>query len=121
VARAAFADAMDGARDSMPEPRFGVFLLLADTLATEFPDLGYEDLWQKMKMVYPATFLQFILSFEEQAGDSDMTGPAPKTEQERSQEKRARINIAASDEWRARGINPPNPARLTVDEAHRAL
>jgi hypothetical protein len=121
VARAAFDDAVDGARDSMPEPRLGAFLLLVDTLVTEFPDLGYEGLWEKIKEVYPATFLQFILSFEEQAGASDMTGPAPKTEQERSQEKRARINIAASDEWRARGINPPNPARLTVDEALRAL
>lgn len=121
VARAAFADAVDGARDSMQEPRLGAFLLLADTLVTEFPDLGCEGLWQKMKEVYPATFLQFILSFEEQAGASDMTVPAPKTEQERSQEKRARINIAASDEWRAHGINPPNQARLTVDEALRAL
>jgi hypothetical protein len=124
TARKAYMDTVQQPRDSMPEPRWSGFFGMLDALAAEFPDLGYEGAWQKMKEVYPATFLKFVLSFDDQEGPSDMLAPAPKTEQEIYREKRARINQAASSEFRRYGRNGTGAQQLaqdTVAEALRAL
>jgi hypothetical protein len=119
-ARQAYMDAVQGTRNSMPEPRLRTFLALVDGLATEFPDLGYEGRWQKMKELYPATFLNFVLSFDDEEG-SDMLAPPAQTEQERYQEKRARIAQAARTEARHYGRNGPGAERLAQDTVNEAL
>ena len=87
VARKAYMDAVQGPSDAQQEPRWQGFFLLLDSLAAEFPDLGYEGRWQKMKELYPATFLNFILSFDDQEGSGDMTTAAPQTEREQHQRR----------------------------------
>jgi hypothetical protein len=116
-----FMDAVQGKSDSMPEPHLRSFLALADGLAIEFPDLGYEGRWQKMKELYPATFLNFVLSFDDQEGSLNMLAPPPKTEQERYQEKRALIAQAAVTEYRAYGKNGPGVGQLARDTVNESL
>ena len=123
-ARQAYMDAMQQPRDSMPEPRWVGFFASLDALKVEFQDLGYEGVWQKMKEIYPATFLKFVLSFDDQEGSSDMLPPPPKTEQERYRKKRAIISHAASMEQPRYGRNGPGAeqiARTVVNEALSAL
>ena len=106
VARQAYMDVVQGPReDAQPDSRWRGFFALFDTLAMEFPDLGYEGRWQKMKELYPATFLKFVLSFDDREGSADMPAPAPQTERERFQEKIARIAQAAGTEARRYGGN----------------
>jgi hypothetical protein len=116
-----FMDAVQGTRDSMPEPRLRSFLALADGLAIEFPEEGYEGRWQKMKELYPATFLNFVLSFDDQEGSLNMLAPPPQTEQERYQKKRALIAQAAVTEYRASGKNGPGVGQLARDTVNEAL
>jgi hypothetical protein len=94
---------------------------MLDTLKMEFPDLGYEGCWQKLKEIYPATYLHFVLSFDDQEGSSDMTPPAPKTEQEIYREKRARIAQAAGTEFQRSGKNGPSGKQLAQDTVNEAL
>ena len=80
-ARQAYMDAVQQPRsDAQPESRWTGFFGMLDTLKMEFPDLGYEGCWQKMKELYPATFLNFVLSFDDQEGSSKIPMPTPKTE-----------------------------------------
>ena len=123
-ARQAYMEVMQQPRDSMPEPRWVGFFALLDALKMEFPDLGYEGCWQRMKELYPATYLKFVLSFDDQEGSSDMLTPPPKTEQERYRKKRAIISHAASMEQPRYGRNGPGAeqiARTVVNEALSAL
>jgi hypothetical protein len=121
-ARQAYMDAVQQPRGNVqPESRWNGFFMILDTLKMEFPDLGYEGCWQRMKELYPATFLKFVLSFDDQEGSSDMLAPPPKTEQEIYREKRARIAQAASTEAKRYGRNAPGAQQLAQDTAKEAL
>ena len=122
VAHRAYMAAVQGPRgNAQPESRWQGFFMLLDNLAAEFPDLGYEGRWQMMEELYPATFLNFVLSFDDQEGSSDMAAPAPKTEQERYQEKRARIGQAARTEHQRYGRNGRGAQQLAQDTVNEAL
>jgi phage I-like protein len=120
-AHQAYMDAMAQPRScAQPESRWNGFFAMLDTLKVEFPDLGYEGCWQMMEELYPATFLKFLLSFDDQEG-GDLLAPPPKTEQERYQEKRARIAQAANTEARRYGRNGPSAQQLAQDTVNEAL
>jgi hypothetical protein len=106
--------------DAQPESRWTGFFAILDTLKVEMPDLGYEGCWQMMEELYPATFLKFLLSFDDQEG-GDLLAPPPKTEQERDQEKRARIAQAANTEARRYGRNGPGAQQLAQDTVNEAI
>ena len=121
-ARQAYMDAVQQPRaDAQPESRWTGFFGMLDTLKMEFPDLGYEGCWQKMKELYPATFLNFVLSFDDQEGSSKIPMPAPKTEQERYQQKRSRIAQAAITEAKLYGRNGSGDGQFAQDVVNEAL
>jgi hypothetical protein len=115
-------DAVQQPRGSArPESRWRGFFFMLDSLEMEFPDLGNEGRWQQMKELYPATFLNFILSFDDQAGYSDLNEPAPKTEKEIYHENRARITQAAKTEALHLGKNGKGPEQVAKDIVNEAL
>jgi hypothetical protein len=120
-AHQAFMDAVQQPRsDAQPESRWNGFFAILDTLKIEFPDLGFEGCWEMMEELYPATFLKFLLSFDDQEG-GDLLTPPPETEQERDQNKRAQINLAAQAEFRRYGRNGPGAQQQAQDIVNEAI
>jgi hypothetical protein len=72
TAHAEYMEAVQGDAQAYKEANPGLrkFFDSMAALAVEFPELGFEGRWEKIKELHPKAFWEFVLSFVTEAEDA---------------------------------------------------